>query len=102
MRRCQLERLRSRIENADASEREAAHELVSRLFFDPCGPTALYGSEPSNWREVRTSWSRLAVDPNEPAALVRKLDSTASGCCLMLERWEELREIASRRVLAIV
>jgi hypothetical protein len=91
VRRCQLERLRSRIENADANEREAAHELVNRLFFDPCGPTALYGSEPSRWREVRTSWNGLAVDPNEPAALVRKLDSSAIGCCLMLERWEELR-----------
>ena len=44
--RAYLEGLTSLIENSDESELEAVHELGKRLFFDPAGPTALYGIRP--------------------------------------------------------
>jgi hypothetical protein len=51
----------------------------------------VYGSQPSNWRKYRTSWSGEAKEPDEPAKLVRVLRSSAAGCRWMRDRWKELR-----------
>ena len=91
-RRAYLERVTRRIENADATERDAVRELGERLFFDPCGPPALFGTRERDWEKVRSSWRGLAADPDHPAKLVLELESTETGCCFLLERWVELRE----------
>ena len=91
VRRAHLEGLTSLIENSDDSELEAVHELGKRLFFDPTGPTQLYGNPGVVRSKLRTSWNGLAVDPNDPAVLVRKLESSEPGCCFLRQCWEELR-----------
>jgi len=89
--RAYVEGLTSQIENSDECELDAVHYLGKRLFFDPAGPTPLYGNQAWGPRKPRTSWSGQAVDPNDPAVLVRKLESSEAGCRWMRERWEELR-----------
>ncbi len=89
--RAHLEHLRNRIENADEIARDDANALGNRLFFDPCGPTALYGSQPSNWKKKRTSWNPEAKESEDPEALVRHLTKTAAGCRWMLACWRDLR-----------
>ena len=89
--RAQRERLTRLIEDSDESEFDAVHELGKRLFFDPTGPTPMYGNRPDGRRKLRTSWNGQAVDPNDPAVLVRQLESSAMGCCQMRDCWEELR-----------
>jgi len=89
--RAHLERLTSLIENSDESEFDAVHELGKRLFFDPTGPTPMYGNRPDGRRKLRTSWNGQAVDPNDPAVLARQLESSAMGCCWMRDCWEELK-----------
>ncbi|MFI5461638.1 MAG: hypothetical protein ACHRXM_40150, partial [Isosphaerales bacterium] len=91
VRRAHLEGLTSQIENSDDTEHEAVHELGKRLFFDPSGPSQLYGNPGVVRRKLRTSWNGLAVDPNDPAVLVRKLESSEPGCRQMREVWEDLR-----------
>ena len=89
--RAHVEHLRTRIEKADEIARQDAHALGNRLFFDPCGPTELYGSRPSDWPKHRTSWDPEAKVPEDPQALVWKLESTKAGCHFMLDRFHELR-----------
>jgi len=89
--RAHLEGLTSLIENSDETEFDAVHDLGKRLFFDPTGPTNMYGNRPDGHRKLRTSWNGLAVDPNDPAVLARQLESSAMGCCWMRDCWEELR-----------
>ncbi len=78
------------VENADAIELSEIHDIGCCLFFDPCGPTALYGKQGSNWRKKRTSWRGEAIDPHDPKKLVDVLYSSAAGCRWLRERWEEL------------
>ncbi len=94
--RAHIERLDARIENSEEELFEEVLELGKRLFFDPSGPTQLYGNEPDCRGKVRTSWTGEAINPNDPGVLVRKLESTALGCCWMRDRWEELRHCSSR------
>jgi len=89
--RAHLERLTSQIESSDDSEREAVHELGKRLFFDPSGPLATYGNRSELRGNLTTSWNGLAVDPNDPAVLVRKLESSEPGCRFLRGCWEDLR-----------
>ena len=95
--RAHLERLTSLIENSDETELDAVHELGKRLFFDPTGPTPLYGNRPDGRIKLKTSWNGQAVDPNDPAVLVRKLESSEAGCLWVRERWEELRQLEPGR-----
>jgi len=91
-RRAHLEGLTSLIENSTDTEIEEVYELGKRLFFDPAGPAQLYGNAGvSRPRKLRTSWNGLAVDPNDPAALVRKLESSEPGCWFLRGCWEDLR-----------
>ncbi len=91
-RHAELERVRSRLENAYELELDAVRALGERLFFDPCGPTAAYGTRSHDWRKCRTSWNGQAADPDSPAKIVAELKSTAMGCYFLLDCWGELRE----------
>ena len=86
-----LEHVRSRIRNADEIERDAAHTLGSRLFFDPGGPIELYGHQPVGKKKDRPSSNAGALPLERPDQLVGQLESTAAGCRWMLDRWTELR-----------
>ncbi len=91
-RHAELERVRSRLENAYELEVEAARALRERLFFDPSGPIGVYGTRSHDWRKCRTSWNGQAADPDHPAKIVGELKSTAMGCYFLLDCWGELRE----------
>ena len=88
--RAQVEELTSRIDSFEESELEAVHDLGKRLFFDPAGPTPLYGIPPSGRVKRKTSWNGLAVDPDDPAKLVEKLEASHYGCLWLKMRWSEL------------
>ena len=76
---------------------ELADEVIAlgrRLFWDPLGPLPLYPHLGNNLGSqfVRFSWSEEIDDPNEPARIVNRLESTAIGCAWLLDRWGELRQ----------
>ena len=75
-RRAHLEGLTSQIENSEDAEIEEVWELGNRLFFDPTAPIELYGAPGVFRSKVRTSWNGRPDDPNDPAALVRKLEAS--------------------------
>ena len=85
------ERIIAEIESSDDDDFVAVHQLGKRLFFDPSGPTPMYGNRPEFDPAPRTSWNGRAVDPDDPALLVRSLESSEAGCRWLRERWEELR-----------
>ena len=85
-----LDGITTRIKNADWIEYEEVHELGRRLFFDRCSPAQIHGKEPDLCGQIRTSSNGKAVDPDDPAVLVRKLESTATGVCWMIDQWDEL------------
>jgi hypothetical protein len=89
--RAQIQRVESLIEESEEREFEEVHELGSRLFFDPVGPSPMYGNRPDVRSKCRTSWNGEAVNPHDPAMLVQKLESTAFGCLWLREHWNELR-----------
>ena len=84
----QVEELTSRIDKVEESELEAVHDLGKRLFFDPAGPTPMYGIRPAAL--TKTSWNGLAVDPDDPAKLVEKLEASHYGCLWLKARWSDL------------
>ena len=87
-----IEQVRTHIESAQDDERELVHELGKRLFFDRLGPTPLHGIRPAPSSKLTTSWNGKAVDPDDPAVLVRKLESTGTGCRWLVQQWSCLRE----------
>ncbi len=89
--RARVERCTSLIENSDDEEVALAHAVGEQLFFDPAGPTPLYGNRTFFSPEKKTSWSGQAVDPNNPAALLRTLERNAVGCCWLRDEWQALR-----------
>jgi hypothetical protein len=91
--RAQIARSESLIENAELAELEEVHELGKRLFFDPAGPTSLYGNPPVSFdRKAKTSWNGQAVDEYDPAVLLWRLESTQQGCLWLVEQWQALLE----------
>ena len=68
--------------------------LGRRLFWDPVGPLPLYPHLGKGIGKLftRVSWSEEINDPNEPARIVNRLESTAIGCAWLLDRWAELRQ----------
>ncbi len=76
---------------ADQSDEILA--LGRRLFWDPLGPLPLYPHLGNSIGRLftRFSWSNEIDDPNEPARVVNRLESTAIGCAWLLDRWGELR-----------
>jgi hypothetical protein len=90
--RAQIERVTDLIENFDENELEEVTKLGKRLFFDPAGPTPLYGIEPHyRPKGKKTSWNGEAVDTNDPAVLVRALEKSLLGCTWLRFRWLELK-----------
>ncbi len=89
--RARVERCTMLIENSDEKEVAEAQAVGKQLFFDPAGPTPLYGNRTFFSPEKKTSWSGQAVDPNNPAALLRILESNAVGCCWLRDEWQALR-----------
>jgi hypothetical protein len=72
------------------------HEVISlgrRLFWDRRGDTRLY---PHSFHESefsqRTSSSRKADDPDDPAHILIDLESSVTGCRWLLARWAELKD----------
>ena len=92
VRELRLDRRKERIEKAEENELADVEETGEMLFFDPCGPAAISGTRTHDWRKVRTSWNGKNPDPDRPAALVTKLESTAIGLYWLLDRWTELQE----------
>jgi hypothetical protein len=89
--RARLERCRSLIENSDEEEAAQAEAVGKQLFFDPAGPTPLYGNPTFFAAKKKTSWNGEAFDPHDPAVMVRILERNAAGCCWLLEQWQALR-----------
>ena len=90
--RAQVERVTSLIENHDENELEEVYRLGKRLFFDPAGPTPLYGIDPYYQpKKKKTSWNGEAVDTNDPAVLLRTLEKSRLGCTWLRFRWLELK-----------
>ncbi len=81
----------SLIEKSDEEELTAAQAIGRQLFFDPAGPTPLYGIRPLYAPKTMTSWNGGAVDPNDPASLVKILESNAAGCRWLRNEWQALR-----------
>jgi hypothetical protein len=90
------ERLITRVEKEDEVEFEEVDALGDCLFFNPCGAVIKYGLESIVHDTVSPSWSGLAVDPNKPARIVRKLESSAAGCRWLLAEWAKLGERAAK------
>jgi len=100
--RVDVARLTGIIESATDQEAlrqaEEAEVLGRRLFWDRRGPIALYPHFPlrdelSPDRKPRVSFSGLDDDPDDPARLVLRLESTRAGCQWLLDRWQELRVV---------
>ena len=82
------------LDEFDVNLAEDARVLINRLFFDPNGPTALYG-ERGGFRtkpgKPSASFSGKADDPNEPAKILIELEKTEFGCQLLLDEWTYLK-----------
>jgi hypothetical protein len=71
--------------------------LGRRLFWDPRGPTCFYPQfETTIGKIPRVSWSGQIDDPDDPARLLNRLESTALGCAWLLDQWGELRDALER------
>ncbi len=99
--RARVERCTMLIENSDEEEVAEAQAVGKRLFFDPAGPTPLYGNPTIFPPRKMTSWNGQAVDPNDPAVLVKILESNAAGCSWLQDQWQALRATRVYGVLAI-
>ena len=91
-------RIKCDLISAGAEEAAAqADEVIllgSRLFWDPRGPIFTYPHwETTIGDPIPISWSRDIEDPNEPARVLNRLESTMLGCAWLLDRWGELRTI---------
>src|SRR5262245_19648935 len=87
--------LHAPVEEAHAQADEVL-VLGRRLFWDARGPIALYPHFPAPLPGPRTSGSADAEDPDDPARLVGRLESTAAGCRWLLGRWAELGALLDR------
>ncbi len=85
-----MRRIKDLIETADQTEAEEVYRLGKRLFFDRNGPIDVYGSE-EVYSCKKTSPNEQPVDPDDPAILVKNLESSAKGCEWLREQWEQLK-----------
>ncbi len=86
-------RLAARIEAAQDAELDALDDLFARLFHDTRVPNVISGAIPYNHIGTRTSHCGLAINPDEPTKLLRKICSSVGGCERLLACWQELREL---------
>ncbi len=89
--RARVERCRSLIENSDEDEAAEAEAVGKQLFFDPAGPAPLYGNPTLFPAKNKTSWNGQALDPNDPAVLVKILEGNVAGCSWLRQQWQALR-----------
>jgi hypothetical protein len=87
--RADLERRTALIENSESSALDDVHLLGQRLLFDPAGPKSLRVDGAKSRGKLPPS-SHPSADSDDPAVLVRRLESTEAGCRWLLERWHEL------------
>ncbi len=88
-----FQRCKSLIENSDEVELTEIHELGARLFFfEPAGPTPLFGNLPTFAETKKTSRNREAVNPNDPAVLVKKMERSEAGVRYLCDCWQALRQ----------
>ena len=85
-----MRRIKDLIETADQTEAEEVYRLGKRLFFDRNGPIDVYGSE-EVYSCKKTSPNEQPVDPDDPAILVKNLESSRKGCEWLREQWEQLK-----------
>jgi hypothetical protein len=78
-----------RINDARNGARDEILALGRRLFMDATGPPPLYGTVPASLC-ARTSRSGKADDPDDPARLLIRLESSVPGCQWLIDRWAEL------------
>ena len=104
-RRAQIARLNRNILDYGVAQtqtnEEDVAELGRRLFTDRLGPLTFYPTgcdydELENERRASTSFADRRDDPDRPAPLVLRLESTLLGCEWLLGQWAELREILDR------
>ncbi len=95
--RVQQGRVERQMQEAEVLERQRADdvalELGNRLFCDSNGPSQCYPNRPPFAGTTLTSGNDSPGDPDQPARLVLRLESTAAGCRWLLARWKELGEI---------
>jgi hypothetical protein len=95
--RAQQGRVEQRMREAEVVEpqraADAALDLGSRLFCDANGPYQFYPNRPPSSATILTSGIDGPGDPDQPARLILRLESTAAGCRWLLARWNELAEI---------
>jgi hypothetical protein len=80
----------TRIENFDDTELDEVHFLGKRLLLEPVSARSRRGNRAQS-RGKQPATSDGLADAEDPAVLVRKLESSEAGCRWLLERWQELR-----------
>jgi hypothetical protein len=88
--RAQIARIESLIENADQDEDVEVYKLGKQLFQDETKPIAL-GVNPCFARKKQTTPNKEAVEENDPALLVHRLEGSEAGCQLLRLQWLELK-----------
>ena len=86
--RAHLEHLRSLVENSDDAQVDHVYELGKRLFFDPCGPSALFGFAPGVSKQ-KTSWGG-ALGGESTGHAGQEAREGAPGCLFLRDEWEAL------------
>jgi hypothetical protein len=90
----QTSRVADIIENAANRELEEVHSLGNRLFATRGElPIEIWGTIEWEHAGPRPSHPPVADDPEDPAKIVRQLESSVAGCEWMIERLTELREL---------
>ena len=87
-----IEQVTSDIEGAEDRLEAGVRQLAKRLYFNRAGSAASYGFANFRRDEPHTSSSGTAVDPDDPAELVRQLEGSAPGCQWLVSEWTALRE----------
>ena len=99
-RRAQVARLNADIINAGLAQAQAdaleVDDLGRRLFHDRLGPLTFYPTSCDRFdhsRSPSTSYTNKGDDPDRPADLLIRLQSTLAGCEWLLGQWAGLKAI---------
>src|SRR6516164_8850347 len=84
-----LQGRRDAIENADDNEIKEVERIGKRLFDFPAGHRALYGIRPASTKELKKT--SATKEDDDPAELVKKLESCDVGCAWLTSHWTALR-----------
>jgi hypothetical protein len=102
-RRAQVARLNADLINAgvdqDQTDALEVDDLGRRLFKDRQGPLTFYPTHSERsygFRAASTSYAAKGDDPDRPAELLLRLQSTLAGCEWLLGEWAGLKAILDR------